>query len=97
MAGTSVPVYTFLVNSWKVTPDEANHTLSVTGGILLVSGGGDPFNNTAGAYVVRINYQQPVQAITVATGGVTPPTAVEIADEIMTRGLLEEDNFLALK
>ena len=67
-AGTSVPVYTFLVNGWKISPYEADHTLSVTGGILLVDGGGDPFNDTTGDYVVRINYQQPVQAITISTG-----------------------------
>lgn len=68
-AGTSIPAYCYLVNSWRVRPQEANHTLAVTDGILLVSGGGDPFVNTLGSYVVRINYQQPVQAITVATGG----------------------------
>ena len=42
-AGTSVPIYIFLLNGWKVKPKEANHTLNVTQGILLVFGGGDPF------------------------------------------------------
>lgn len=69
VAGTSIPFYDFLTNGWRVRPQEANHTLTVTGGVLLVDGGGDPFVNTTGSYVVRINYQQPVQAITVATGG----------------------------
>lgn len=68
-SGTSIPIYAFLVNGWRIKPQEANHTLSVNDGILLVNGGGDPFNNTSGAYTVRINYQQPVQAITVSTGG----------------------------
>jgi hypothetical protein len=68
-AGTSVPLYAFLINGWRVKPQEANHTLNVTNGILLVDGGGDPFVNTTGSYVVRVNYQQPVQAITVSTGG----------------------------
>lgn len=67
--GTFVPLYFFLLNGWKIKPREANHTLAVSGGILLVDGGGDPFINTTGNYVVRINYQQPVQAITVTTGG----------------------------
>lgn len=71
-AGTSVPVYGFLVNDWRISPDEANHTLAVTGGIILVDGGGDPFVNTVGSYVVRINYQQPVQAIMVSSGGGDP-------------------------
>jgi hypothetical protein len=77
--GTAVPFYDFLVNGWRVRPQEADHTLSVTGGILLVYGGGDPFVNTLGNYVVRINYQQPVQAITVSTGGGTAPTAEQNA------------------
>ena len=68
-AWTSIPIYAFLMNWWKLKPQEANHTLSVSDGILLVNGGGDPFINTTWAYTVRINYSQPVQAITVATGG----------------------------
>ena len=71
-AGTSIPIYCFMQNGWKIKPQESNHTLSVTGGVLLVEGGGDPFVNTTGSFVVRINYSQPVQAITVATGGGSP-------------------------
>jgi hypothetical protein len=68
-AGTFIPAYCYLVNGWRVRPQEANGTLSVTDGILLVDGGGDPFVNTLGSFVVRILFQQPVQAITVSTGG----------------------------
>jgi len=68
-AGTSIPIYIFLLNGWKVKPKEANHTLAVTNAILVVDGGGDPFVNTTGSFVVRVNYQQPVQAIGVSTGG----------------------------
>lgn len=68
-AGTSIPIYGFLVNGWRIRPQESSHTLKVTDGVLLVSGGGDPFLDTIGSHNVRINYQQPVQAITVATGG----------------------------
>lgn len=68
-AGTSVPIYAFLTNGWRIRPQESSHTLTVNDGILLVQGGGDPFLNTLGSFVVRINYQQPVQAITVSTGG----------------------------
>jgi hypothetical protein len=67
-AWTSIPIYAFLKNGWKIKPQEASHTLNVNDGILLVDGGGDPFTNTTGSYIVRINYSQPVQAITVATG-----------------------------
>lgn len=68
-SGTTVPIYAFLLNGWRIKPQEANHTLNVTDGILLVSGGGDPFVNTTGPYIVRINYQQPVQAISFDSGG----------------------------
>jgi hypothetical protein len=69
VAGTSIPVYIYLQNGWKVKPKEANHTLAVTNAILLTDDGSDPFTNTTGSYMVRVNYQQPVQAIGVATGG----------------------------
>jgi hypothetical protein len=74
-AGTTIPVYVFLQNGWRIKPDEDDHTLNVTDGILLVSGGGDPFIDTTGDFVVRINYQQPVQAISFSSeggGGATP-------------------------
>lgn len=81
-AGTKVPLYAFLVDGWRVRPDEANHTLKVTGGILLVDGGGDPFVDTLGAFTVRINYQQPVQAILAETGvsGLTSQEAADLSD-----------------
>lgn len=71
IAGTSIPVYIFLQNGWRIRPQEASHTLNVSGGILLVDGGGDPFVNTIGSFNIRINYSQPVQAITttIFTGG----------------------------
>lgn len=71
-AGTSIPHYAFLKNGWEISPDEDDYTLAVTTGILLRLGGGDPFIDTAGAFTVRINYQQPVQAITVFGAEVDP-------------------------
>lgn len=83
-AGTLVPLYLFLLNGWKIRPQEANHTLTVSGGTLLVSGGGDPFVDTVGAYRVRIRYQQPVQAIGYSTGGAAAaPTADENAAAVI--------------
>jgi len=67
--GTYIPTYIFIKNDWKLRPQEASHTLTLNDGILVVEGGGDPFVNPLGVYTVRINYSQPVQAITVATGG----------------------------
>ena len=84
--GTTVPAYIFIKNGWRIRPQEADHTLKVTEGILVVDGGGDPFVDTLGAFTVRLNYQQPVQAITVSTaGGGVGPTASEIADAVWDR------------
>ena len=74
--GTSIPIYVFLENGWRIKPSEHNHVVNVAGGILLVNGGGDPFINTIGNYQIRINYQQPVQAIGVASG--STPTSERI-------------------
>lgn len=80
VAGTSIPIYIYLLDGWKVRPREANHTLQVTNGILLTDDSSDPFVNTAGAFMVRVNYQQPVQALTVSTGGGGGLTAQQVRD-----------------
>lgn len=95
-AGTSIPLYAFLVNGWRIVPQSANHTLAVVGGVLLVDGGGDPFVNPSGSFVVRINYQQPVQAISVSTaggggGGMTTEQSTKL-DEVWKRLGLDAAN-----
>ena len=89
IAGTKIPIYAFLLNGWRIKPQEANHTLTVGDGVLLVDGGGDPFVNTIGAFVVRVNFQQPVQAISFSSGGGggSGPTAAEIADAVWNKTL----------
>ena len=73
--GNRIATYFFLLNGWKLRPQEANHTLIVTG-ILLVDGGGDPYASTVGTYNVRIVATVPLQAeaVIVETGvsGLTP-------------------------
>jgi hypothetical protein len=90
-AGTKIPVYAFLQNGWRLRPQEANHTLNVGDGVLLVDGGGDPFVNTTGSYVVRINYQQPVQAISFdsggGSGGLTTDQATQLLEVYQRLGL----------
>lgn len=81
-AGTAIPIYAFLINGWRIRPQPANHTLRVGDGVLLVDGGGDPFVDPDGVFMVRINYQQPVQAITVATSGGAAATPAQIADAV---------------
>jgi hypothetical protein len=81
-AGTLVPLYLFLKNGWKIRPQEATHTLKVTDGILVVDGGGDPFVNTIGAYSVRVNFSQPVQAFGYSSTGGTGPSAAAVAASV---------------
>jgi hypothetical protein len=83
-AGTYIPLYAFLENGWRIKPQEDNHTLNVKDGVLLVSGGGDPFVNTTGSYIVRVLYQQPVQAIGFSSTGGGGITVDDILDEVLT-------------
>ena len=99
--GTRVPLYLFLLNGWRIRPQEANHALGVGGGILLVDGGGDPFVSTVGPYNVRITNSQPVQAIGYSTSGTSGPSAAETASAVwahpFTSKLLTVAKFLGLK
>lgn len=77
---TSIPEYVFQINWRKIRPMEANGTTNMTDWIIVAESG-DPFVNTLGAYTVRINYQNPVQAITVNTSGWTL-TAAQVRIEM---------------
>jgi len=95
VAGTSIPVYIYLQNDWKVKPKEANHTLAVTNGILLTSDSSTPYTPTSGSYNVVIRDQQPVQAITVATGGGGGSLTTEEHNQLMKT--LTTGKFIGLK
>jgi hypothetical protein len=77
-----IPLYLFLKNGWRIRPQEASHTLTVTGGSLNVEGGGDPFVNTSGSWIVRIAYQQPVRGFGYSTSGSSGPTTSELATAV---------------
>jgi len=100
-AGTYIPFYIYLTNGWRIRPQEANHTLKVTEGILLVEGGGDPFLPTLGGYTVQVDFQQPVQAISITAGGGTGLTEAGIADavwaKLLANGMTAEANLLSAK
>ena len=70
--GTKIPPFLFFDMGWGIRPQEVDHTLEVVNGILLREGGGDPFESTLGGFTVRVNYQQPVQAISVGIGNIYP-------------------------
>lgn len=68
--GVFITTYLFLTNGWRVRPQEAEHRLEVTGGVLLTDDGDDPILPTLGTYNVLVQYAQPIKTETVATGGV---------------------------
>jgi hypothetical protein len=82
VASTTVPFYVYLQSGWRIKPQEANHTLTVSGGILLVEEGGDPFVDTVGGFTVRVLYQQPLEAINIGMNAAAIPTATEIASAV---------------
>lgn len=82
--GTKIPVYCFLENANMLLPKEASYTQKVNDGIILVQGGGDPFASAVGSYSVRIQYSQPVQAISFVAGESTGLTVQTIREEIDT-------------
>lgn len=83
--GSYIPTYIFLVNGWKIRPQEADHNLDVTEGVLIVDGAGPPFVPTLGDFTVQVNYQQPVQSISLGVGAV--PTATQVADAVWAKML----------
>ena len=80
--GTKIPIYLFLEEANLIHPKEANYTQTVSDGVLLVAGGGDPFDSTHGAFTVRVRYSQPVQAISFVAGESTGLTTGTIADAV---------------
>jgi len=95
---TYVATYIFLMNGWRIRPQEASHTLTVTSGILLTDTGEDPFISTIGNYNVQIKYSQPVQAQSVIIEtGVSGLTASESTQLALIEKALRKSQFIALK
>lgn len=69
----------FLENGWKIRPQEANHTLSITGN-MYSRDGSDPFVNTIGTWNVRIISTVSTLVETVSVGGIG--TAAEVANAV---------------
>lgn len=79
----AIPLYLFLENGWRIVPQQADHTLTIIGGVLEVQGGGDPFVDPAGAYKIRINRQTPGIAIGYSSTGGSGANAGEIAAAVL--------------
>lgn len=70
----------FLINGWKIRPQEANHNLSVVGN-LYCEDGSSPFIPTLGNYnvIVTSTTSNIVQAVNISGSGVS---ASDIASEV---------------
>ena len=79
----AIPLYLFLLNGWRIVPMAADHTLTVTNGVLEVAGGGDPVVDPTGSYPIRLNRQTPGIAIGYSTTGTTGPSAESIAAAVL--------------
>jgi len=88
-----------LLNGWKVRPSGYSPNIVVTISGTFVSGDGSsqvvpPISGEAVTWLI----QATTAATIIATGsGVTSQDKLDIADEVMTRGLLKKKEFLALK
>ena len=101
-SGLLIPPYIFLQNGWRVRPMESNHLLIITGN-LFVLGGGVPVVQTLGAFNVSAQFTVPVQAqaISIAGGSGSAPSAVAVADAVWSHTfvgkLLTVAKFLGIK
>lgn len=95
--GIYITSYFFLVNGWKVKPQEADHKLKVSNGILLEAGGGDPFIPTDGSYNVLVQYSQPIKSETVriSTGSGLSPEEHNKLMSLPGLNQIEESNVIA--
>lgn len=82
-----IPLYLFCTNGWKIIPQAANHTLSITGGILETDDDTYPFVSPAGSYSIFIDRNSPGIAIGYSTTG-----GGEVPSDVLT-----VPTFLALK
>lgn len=76
--GTKIPVYLFKDADVALLSSDETATLTVKDGILLETGGGEPFAE----YVGKVRYSQPVQAISFVAGESTGLTVQTIREEI---------------
>jgi hypothetical protein len=89
----SVSNYYFMMNGWRIRPQETNHTLLVDGNVS-VDGGGDPIVPTLGNYNVMVRMTVPVKAETLRS---TAADAAAVWAFIQANGISAENNLLGAK
>ena len=81
---TTISPYYFLKYGWIMRPYEADHTLYLENGYLLVDGGGNPWIKTLGGYTVNIRDTVPADAYSVPGegGSITEQDKLDIAEKV---------------
>ncbi len=64
----NISPYYFLLNGWRIRPQEAEHVLDVDG-FIVVDGGGNPFIPPLGTYNVMINITTSANSFLMEGGG----------------------------
>jgi len=68
--GERAPLYIYLTGGWRLRPHEANHTLTISNGTLLVdeNPSESPVVHTIGAYNIMVRDVVPVKGTQIETG-----------------------------
>jgi hypothetical protein len=86
----------FMVNGWRVRPDESNHTLRVNGNLYTDPSGFSPFVPTLGAYNVMIEMTVSSIINTIATSG-NSYSLLEIGEAVRNELTPELDSITAMQ
>jgi len=84
----SVAPYFFLSNGWKIRPYEGDHYLTISGNLFIDNPetyGALVFVHTLGDHMVTVSVNLTSDAVGIATGGGTAPSADEVAAAVWNR------------
>jgi hypothetical protein len=89
-SGNNTPAFFFLNNGWRIRPQEADHTLIVTGNLIVEGGTDDPFVQTTGDFNVQIQQNVSKAPIVVTSSGLATGDKADIAALVWSQ--LKSDN-----
>ena len=93
--------YYFLKYNWTMRPYEADHTLYLENGYLLVEGGGDPWKKTLGGYTVNVRDSIPADSYALDVGSILASTLKMIENKVTRSGdiitIYEDDEITVWK
>lgn len=79
----SISPYYFLKYGWVMRPYEADHTLYIENGYLLIDGGGDPWIKTIGGHTVNVRDSVPADSfVLTASTSITEQDKLDIANRV---------------